>query len=728
MLSNKKNTVGGLLLALFIFFSSCAPKDDDEAVRALAKRLIPKYEKNFVFNVVEDSLQYYELESVGDKIVIRGDCSNSISVGLNRYLNDWCLTTVSWNADDPIEMPELLPRVEQPVRVESLTDNRFFLNYCTFGYTMPWWGWREWERFIDWMALNGVTMPLAITGQEAVWQKVWRSHGMSDEQIRAYFTGPAHLPWHRMSNIDRWEGPLPQEWIDSQAELQKKILGRERSLGMTPVLPAFAGHVPAALAELHPEAEFSRVSYWGGFADEYRCTFLSPMSPLFSEIQKEFIETQTEMFGSDHIYGVDPFNEIDSPSWDPQTLAEMSRCIFSSMTAADPNALWLQMGWLFYADPGHWTDENIRAYLTAVPQGRMILLDYYCEFIQIWKQTEGFYGQPYIWCYLGNFGGNTMLAGNFSTISNRISETFSNGQDNVYGIGSTLEGFGVNRFMYEYVLGRAWNTGLSDAEWIDRLADRQCGRADADARLAWKSLIEKVYKDYSITGQATLTNAHPCLEGNWMWTTRPGRSWSVADIMDIWEKFSRADSERDTYLFDLVNVARQALGDLFLDMRNEFTKAYYSGDLPLAHKKASELLELLDDMDRLLACHREFRLSSWLEPARKLGGNNKALADYYERNAKVLISVWGDSFHLTDYASRSLSGFVSSYYRARWEMFFTEVLSCMESGKVFNQKTFDAEIYEFERRWPDSVLPAERTPEDARMVCDELLEKYKNRV
>ena len=61
-------------------------------------------------------------------------------------------------------------------------------------------------------------------------------------------------------------------------------------------------------------------------------------------------------------------------------------------------------------------------------------------------------------------------------------------------------------------------------------------------------------------------------------------------------------------------------------------------------------------------------------------------------------------------------------------MFFTEVLSCMKSGKVFNQKTFDAEIYEFERRWPDSVLPAERTPEDARMVCDELLEKYKNRV
>ena len=69
MLSNKKSTVWGLLFALFIFFSSCAPKDDDEAVRALAKRLIPKYEKNFVFNVVEDSLQYSDYSGVEDFVI-----------------------------------------------------------------------------------------------------------------------------------------------------------------------------------------------------------------------------------------------------------------------------------------------------------------------------------------------------------------------------------------------------------------------------------------------------------------------------------------------------------------------------------------------------------------------------------------------------------------------------------------------------------------------------------
>lgn len=47
-----------------------------------------------------------------------------------------------------------------------------------------------------------------------------------------------------MGNIRGWGGPLPQTWINDQLVLQHKILDRMRSLGMIPVLPGFAGHVP----------------------------------------------------------------------------------------------------------------------------------------------------------------------------------------------------------------------------------------------------------------------------------------------------------------------------------------------------------------------------------------------------------------------------------------------------------------------------------------------------
>src|SRR6185437_7855023 len=47
---------------------------------------------------------------------------------------------------------------------------------------------------------------------------------------------PAYVPWGWMANIDGLGGPLPDSWIDSHITLEKQILARERSLGMTPVL------------------------------------------------------------------------------------------------------------------------------------------------------------------------------------------------------------------------------------------------------------------------------------------------------------------------------------------------------------------------------------------------------------------------------------------------------------------------------------------------------------
>lgn len=49
---------------------------------------------------------------------------------------------------------------------------RYYQNVCTFSYSSVWWDWPRWQREIDWMALNGINLPLAFTGQEALWQEV----------------------------------------------------------------------------------------------------------------------------------------------------------------------------------------------------------------------------------------------------------------------------------------------------------------------------------------------------------------------------------------------------------------------------------------------------------------------------------------------------------------------------------------------------------------------------
>jgi Alpha-N-acetylglucosaminidase (NAGLU) tim-barrel domain len=49
---------------------------------------------------------------------------------------------------------------------------RYYQNVCTVSYSSVWWNWTRWEREIDWMAMNGINLPLAFTGQEAIWQRV----------------------------------------------------------------------------------------------------------------------------------------------------------------------------------------------------------------------------------------------------------------------------------------------------------------------------------------------------------------------------------------------------------------------------------------------------------------------------------------------------------------------------------------------------------------------------
>ena len=175
------------------------------------------------------------------------------------------------------------------------------------------------------------------------------------------------------------------------------------------------------------------------------------MDSLYAIIQKEYLTEQTRLYGTNHIYGIDPFNEIDPPSWDTDSLGMMAKHIYESVAAVDPKAIWLQMTWLFYADIKHWTTPRIKSYLRSVPQDKLILLDYFCEYTEIWKQTDSYFGQPYLWCYLGNFGGNSFLSGPVKLVSERLADALKNGGSNLKGVGSTLEGIDLNQFMLSLI-------------------------------------------------------------------------------------------------------------------------------------------------------------------------------------------------------------------------------------------------------------------------------------
>ena len=141
---------------------STKASSDVEQARALAGRLSPALadKVEFVKIDVQNGKDIFTLEGHGGKVIIGGNNANSMAVGLNRYLNRYCKVTISWYADVPVILPKVLPDVSVPEQITARVPQRFFLNYCTWGYTMPFWQWRDWERLIDWMALNGVNLPL----------------------------------------------------------------------------------------------------------------------------------------------------------------------------------------------------------------------------------------------------------------------------------------------------------------------------------------------------------------------------------------------------------------------------------------------------------------------------------------------------------------------------------------------------------------------------------------
>ena len=712
------------LTTSLVGLESSSDQSKTAPVQKLIARIIPGYAKDFVLHLraVKNQPESFTVEAKDGKIHITGTSLSALSTAFNHYLKYTALIDVSWWKSDPAKRLKTLPLPKGVITRTAITPNRFFFNYCTYGYTFPFWQWDDWERMIDWMALNGVTMPLAVAGQEAIWQHVWKKFGLTDKEIRSYFTGPAHLGWHRMTNIDGWGGPLPQSYIDGQKALQKKLLKRMRSLGMTPVLPAFAGHVPLTLKNAQPQAKITSLKQWGGSPKEFGTHILDMNDPLFAKIQKTYIEEQTRTFGTDHIYGIDPFNELKPPSWTPSYLAQVGKTIYTSLTAADPDAVWVQMGWMFYYDKKHWTPNRIKAFLEAVPTGKMLLLDYHCEKIEIWKTVNSFYNQPFIWCYLGNFGGNPTIGGAMQICRDRFNNAVKNART-INGIGSTLEGIDRNPQCYEYLFELAWKGNKTDDidSWLVEYGARRAGCRDRHVSKAWQLLANTNFKTNTPGGKrASILNSRPTIAINgYQWTKTLGapstkykpriaKNILVQILTELLAAPQKA-LDNPTYQHDIQVVATELINEQAHNLHAQIRKAWQEKNSEKLKLVSKKFLALFDLKDALLDTRSETRLATWVHDARSWSSVKKE-QDLYESNAKNIITTWSIPGNtLNDYSARDWSGLTSDYYKQRWTIYLEALQDSIEKGQPFNNTTWQ-HILKYETDWHKKIGKFKKKP------------------
>ena len=720
--------IGVSVTALVGCTISSSPSPENPIANDLIKRILPEYANQFLVELTpSDSIDFFEIESLNDQIVLRGNNGVSIASALYYYLKEYGHCQITWNGTN-LKLPEKLPVVEGVIRIESPYEYRYYLNYCTFNYSMSWWDWERWEKEIDWMALHGINMPLAITGEEYIWDQVYRSYGFKDEDLDPFFSGPAYFSWFWMGNLDGWGGPLPKSWKESHRDLQLKILQRERELGMKPVLPAFTGHVPASFKKYFPSANLKQTNWGNDFDDTF---ILDADDPLFAEIGKKFLEVQSEVYGTDHLYSADTFNENEPPTDDPAYLSGLSEKIFEGMKSADPEAVWVMQGWLFYSHRDFWKAPQIKGLLGAIPDDRMIILDLAAEIEPVWKRTEAFYGKQWIWNMLHNFGGNISMFGRIENVANNPAKALhdeNSGQ--LKGIGLTMEAIEQNPVLYELMTDNTWrDTPIELNKWLKGYIKNRYGTTTPDLENAWSILVRTAYNGQTIRdGAESIIVSRPTFEGYRRWA-RTKLNYDPEDLLPAWDLFIQSIDGCDQYdgfLYDLVDLTRQVLANYALPLQQQISVAYNNNDREKFEQYSNAFIYLIDDMDRLLATQKDFLLGPWLANARNCGFTSDE-KDLYEQNARNLITLWGGANNrLHEYSNRQWSGLLNGFYKPRWQKFFSQVRS---DWTHFDQNAFDENIKKWEWQW---VLSKDKFPVNPQgnstEIAVELYKKYRDKI
>ena len=138
-----------------------------------------------------------------------------------------------------------------------------------------------------------------------------------------------------------------------------------------------------------------------------------------------FLAEQTAMFGTNHVYNCDTFNEMRPPNSSAEYIAAVGRAVYSGMAQHDPDAVWVMQvgwgapqsrhrysraaaqGWLFL-DSDFWGSAQMSALLGSVGRGSMLVLDLDSANREQYTRTSSYYGQPFIFNMLHTFGGQVL--------------------------------------------------------------------------------------------------------------------------------------------------------------------------------------------------------------------------------------------------------------------------------------------------------------------------------
>ena len=701
--------------------------ENPEAVVALINRIGGAgTDSKFKF-VIDPSMnskqETFVIGSEEGKIFIKGSTLSAVTTGIGWYLNDYAHINISWNSLNEKTVSggayADLSNLPLPTTTETRTSDakyRYYLNYCTFGYSMTSWTWKRWQQEIDWMALHGINMPLQIVGLEEVWRKFLtleengtRKYGYTDEEAKAFVAGPAFTAWWGMNNLEGWGGTASgtksggtwegaggvqdDAWYVRQKKLAKQIVDAQRALGMQPVIPGWSGMVPSNFASQSGYATRGNGGNWAG--DFVRPLLLNVNigAEKYAEIAADYYTCLHEVMGESRYYSMDPFHEGGGAG-----TMEDYEALYAAMEAAKPGSQWVIQQW-------QWSATQ-RYSLTAVPAGRLIVLDLFSDGSPAFDSYSGYAPQEAVFCAIPNFGGRSGLMGRLNNVTDNYFK-FKDKYSSIKGIGTAPEAIEQTPVSYDLIYQLPWMGTKPDvAEWVAQYATARYGKDNSVVKEAWELLREGPlnYGADGIQGPVEdVWAARPNLSANpasaWGKTLNSaGGTYTKARRQMLVDATYKLLSQKDAlgleagsiyesnYLYDLVEFGGAVMADYAYDLLLGIGEAKNAGNTALYESRRDAFLALIEDVDAFKGTNLNFRLGKWTQEARDAAGEvegaTTATPDWYEyNNARTILTTWSSpNTNLNDYSYRSWQGLMKDVYLPRWKYYFDNNCTSGEYG------------------------------------------------
>lgn len=681
----------------------------------LIKRNTPKISDNFILKNIEsdNGFDCYEIYSEEGKVVLAGNSNLSLAMAYYRYLNEYCGIVIT-NGDYDISSTGTTPLPDKKISFTVKQKIRARTSYEFFALEGNYWGFDRWEKEIDFMAMHGINAALQPVGFDGVLFRFLNDMGLDEKLCLEFSSGPAFLMRQLTGNVAGVNSVNSKEYLERKIYIGRKIVEREKELGISPILPAALPSVPFSTRKKYIKMDIFKAPQWYNFPPIF---FIKAENAFFEIFNSRFLKKQQELLGETKSFFFEPLYDVN-PKGFSSHLAAIGESISEVLHEFDPEAV-------CYTHL-----SSIGADFFKEISGKKFI------FINDSGDTSLLNGTKYITAIKGNLYGRTAIYGDM----NKVCGCPFSKDENSLGTAIELDTFRENPLYCAAALKSATADEAFDSDEFTKDFAQKRYKTDAytDELLKLKNLC---YTSDESVGSIICARPTTKIEHTALYDTME-RKYDYRELFAIAKSMLENETRKvDAVRADIQSVLRQALSDFAAPVYKTATEFFRSQNVHNFEQASNLFLEICEDLDRLLKTREETNLSTRYEEAHSLG-ENKEEKEAIDINFLMLHTVWGPLGHsfLYDTAWAEWGGLIKDYYAKRWFMYYRSLAVYFDNPKKLKdnskKRPYERNDYKgsyqlkrlanFDNQFLEDYIPRKDGigEEDVIEVARELVEKY----